>query len=185
MYREKWSKVKCIFLAVIMIFTLYGVAQAREINFSYGGNIRWLENTKSRGLESKMLELEIRDSLVSWLNIGIVGSVIQSKLDYAHMIDGRNFSGDNTTFIFSGRLSMQKVFLSRMSAEIYAGLGLTTQNYYPEFGDSGVLGHFGASIGIRLGNKYRIKYGLSHWSDPLRRHDKGHNFQCISIGVEW
>lgn len=179
------SKIKCIFLAIVTVLALCSISQAREINLFYGENIHWLESTKSEGLESKTLELEIRDSLTSWLNIGMVGNVIQSKLCYPHIIDKKHFSSDNTTFVFSGRLSIQKAFLSKMSAEIYAGLGLTTQNDYPEFGDSGILGHFGASIGIKLKNKYVLKYGLSHWSDPLRRHDKGHNFQYISMGITW
>jgi hypothetical protein len=178
-------KIKCIFLAIVMVFALYGISQAREINLSYGENIHWSESTKNKGLESKMLEIEIKDPWLNWLDIGAVGNVIQSELECGHIIDGDYFSGINTAFIFSGRLTAHKSFLNVMFTELYGGFGLTTQNHYPEFGDSGVIGHFGANIGIKLGDRYIVKYGFSHWSDPLQHHDKGHNFQYISIGMMW
>jgi len=180
-------KIGCIFLAIVMVFILGGISQAREINFSYGENISWLGSTKNVGLESKMLELEAREPLTNWLKLGIVGNMIQSdKFAKPYVIEGENFGkGSYTTFIFSGRLAACKTFFDIMLIELYAGLGLTTQNHYPEFGYSGVIANLGSSIGVKLGSKYVVKYGFIHFSDPLQCHDKGHNFQYLSIGMTW
>ena len=176
-----------IFLAIIMVFVLCNISQAVEINLSYGENIHWLNSTKNTGLESKMLELEIRKPVKRWLKLGVVGTMIQSnKFAKPYNIDGKSYSnGTYTTVIFSGRFTAHKSFLNIMFTELYVGLGLNTQNHYPEFGDSGVISDAGVNIGVKLTNSCTIKYGLSHWSDPLQHGDKGHNFQYISIGINW
>jgi len=181
------SKIGYFLLSIIMVFILCGVSQAREINLSYGENIHWLDGTKNKGLESKILELEIRDPVTSWLKLGIVGDMIQTdKFAEPYIIDGEHFGrGNYTTFIFSGRLTAHKSFFNIMFTELYAGVGLNTQNHYPEFGDSGVIANIGASVGIKLGDNCVVKYGFIHFSDPLQHHDKGHNFQRLSMGIVW
>jgi len=76
------------------------------------------------------------------------------------------------------------MLLGNLYGRVYTGIGLNTNRQFPEFGDSGIIGHFGLSLGYNLG-PYEVGYGLSHWSDPLRHGDKGHNFQYLSMSIKW
>ena len=169
---------------ILILILIPRICQARDISLSYGENIVWWQNMNSKGVKVKTMEVEIKDKWTEHLDICIVGNNIQSYIKEGHIIDGRYFEGKDKTFIVSGRLSAHKEY-KNLLGRVYGGIGFNTENHFPGFGDSGIISHFGIAIGVRLDNICTLEYGLSHWSDPLRHGDRGHNFQYIGLSVRF
>ena len=170
-------------LFLVLMFSSMQV-HAAEIGITYGGNVHWFDGSLAEGIDSRTLEVEVTKRY-GWFGIGLVGTVIESRLEKKKFVRDRRYGGVEVAPLFSVRLSARRQLFREVYVLPFIGLGLSCQNHYPEFGDSGAIGHFGIGVGRRLKGDWFLEYRVSHWSDPFRHHDKGHNFQCLRLGKEW
>ena len=170
-----WSVIAGFILLSIMasVSTCHGA----EFSIGYGTQINWNPSWCSEATTHEVMEIEARVGVGPW-TFGVVGQRLRSSVWPSHIVDGEWYEGSDTTSALHFRLGLQGskgILIGRL----FGGFGVHSGQQV-ELGDSGVLGHFGAGVGIEWG-RAKLWYSLTHMSDPLRHHDFGWNYQMISI----
>jgi len=182
--RHKYALQLAVFLlGFFIVFAIALNAYALEISTAYCPDV-WYEGWQSGGLEHSALEVELRHHLSKPLYGAISLRRLHATLTYPHDIDGQWFQGNETTLDFSWRLGWQQHLVGPIYGDVFAGLGYMFDQRQPEFGDSGVLAHFGVMLVVK-GERWKAGYGLAHYSDPTQHGDMGRNYQIFMVGTTW
>lgn len=177
----RWAIV--LLLAIIFFFiALIGLTtqcHGTEISLGYGQDVS-VESWQSEGLKCSVIQVEISESVNSWLYGSLIIAQMHGQLTKAQNIDGQSFDRSTKAMMLTSRLGINKNLADWLSIQGFGGFGLKS-GQLPEIGDSGIVGHFGVSVSY-VRHKWKIGYEWMHMSDPLQHGDKGWNIQFLTIG---
>lgn len=182
--RTKISKYTWLLLIIIaMLFLMAKHVYSMEISTAYCPDV-WRKSWQSGGLKHDALEVELKQSIKEPFYGALSLRRLNATLTYPHDIDGKYFQGNETTLDFSVRLGIEHQLIGPIYSNLFGGLGYMFDHVQPEFGDSGILAHFGGMILIK-GKHWKVGYGLAHYSDPTQHSDMGRNYQIFMVGILW
>jgi len=168
-----------LFVACAIVLNAY----AWEISAAYCPDV-WRTDWQSGGLDHNALEVELRQTIKPPWYGAISLRRLHATLTYPHDIDGQWFQGNETTLDISLRCGMEHKLIGPIYGDLFGGFGYMFDQRQPEFGDSGVLAHFGAMLVVK-GERWKVGYGLAHYSDPTQHGDMGRNYQVLMVGFMW
>lgn len=159
-----------IILAVMLALAFTAVSDGYELSIGYGTII-----PKTEGLDGYVYQVEVAEQLRGpWFG-SIVLDALQGNVHHPS-VDGASADA----IAISSRVSLHKQF-GNISSAVFGGFGFVS-NQLPEFGDSGVVAHFGARLNISVSI---LDIGLEVWhmSDPLRHGDAGWEMALMTMRI--
>jgi len=154
-----WSMI-VLFVVMIIVGGLFAMCHGAEVSIGYGTQINWNPDWCSEDMYHEVVEVELHTDPNPW-TFGIVGQRLQAFVCPGHIVDGEWYEGTSTTSALHLRLGLQGS-KGILTGRLFGGFGAHSGRQ-AEIGDSGVLGHFGAEVGIELG-RVSLSYSLTHMS---------------------
>ena len=91
---------------------------------------------------------------------------------------------DATVDILSARVEAHYLFFAPVYALAFAGLGHSWAHGSPEDLAPHTIGHWGGGLGAKM-DRFTLQIRATHWSNPLRSEEYGHNILSIDCGVRF
>lgn len=177
---------KTIIAGSVLVMLLFGArthGADLEVSVAYCPDI-WIKDFQSEGLNHDALELEISHQVKGPLYGALSLRRLHATLTYPQVIDGQYFQGNHSTLDVSLRLGWKTEITGLLHGSVFGGFGYMLNHQQPEFGDSGMLAHIGVMLSLE-NERWKIGYGLAHYSDPTQSGDFGRNYQLIIVGLKW
>ena len=149
-------------LTLICITFCAKTSLATTLSVGYGQVI-----PKTEGLKGYVFQVELSEEFKSPWYGSVVLDGMHAKVNPSFDVDGDSASA----IAISSRVTIEKRLFGSTYGSLFGGFGVITDQL-PEFGDSGMVAHFGAKI--KIVTTY-LDVGVETWhmSDPLRHGDAG------------